>query len=544
MKTIHASIAARSAHPRRRGVALLLFALLVFVMLGVAALVADVGSASLAQAQMQSATDSAALEGVRLRDFHSLRPFSDRYRRQRVSELVQHSMDDDLHPTGGVDVTSGGSTMPDPNGLPALGPDGADALRTGAGPLYHVTGGIGDANASAQVSVPRGDEVQGADRYVDDPVLQPNRFNELYGDMLSGTAHVGIHTREPRDYDRIDFTRAANFGAAESWTSIGFLVRMRRSTRPNPLDHVPGVSSRGPGIPLLFGMGSTVHRTDFFNPRTEGLTTRSTSIAVGRPAIHVGPPPMALDGSPIPDRLGAPMRGSGWWHVTTSGSTVVRRHAAIAVDADFWIDAMERMQDTVTGLYVEPDGRLLVEQFPGHIREAGRLMLAQCVHGEDSTSCAGTVGTSIGEPADIDLSQPPYSLSHGELRAIIDAMPTMTGEAGPEARQYLPVYRCVNVDGTNKRVIAFAYGTLTPTGEGRVDITKGWVDLGSGQESPCVVAPDNASATLARSAPQLSTDDWQRIFDANLAFVYPLGNTSYRWQNVQLGALLAPALVR
>lgn len=546
MKTIHASNAARRAHPRRRGVALLLFALLVFVFLGVAALVVDVGSTSLAQDQMQSAVDTGAVEGLRLRDYYR-RPLADRWRRQRVSELVQQAMDDDLHPTGGIDPTIGGAIpFPDPYGPTQQAADGGDTLRMGAGPLYHVSDGIGDANASALASVPSSDAIPAQDRYVDDPVLQPNRGNERHGDMLSGTLHVGIHAREPNDYDRIDFTRATNFGANETYNSIGFLTRMRRSSRPNALDQQQGISSRGPAIPLLFGMGSTVHGTDFYNIRREGLTARATAVAVGRPAIHVGPPPLSADGTPILDRVISPMRGVGWWHVTTSGSLVVRRHVVVAIDSQFWIDSAPNIGDEITGLHVEPDGRIQHELAPGVLQDVGHLMLAPCVRDTETPSCAGSVGTSIGLPVAQDLSQPPYSLTPDEVRAYIDNAPTSEeGADGPTPlRRYFPVYSTITCDTTESLITGFVFGELRPSGSGTFRMTKGWVDADPGARTPCIVAPDNASATLARNAPQLTVDQWRAVFDANLAFVYPLGNTSYRWQNVQVGALLAPALAR
>lgn len=540
MRTLHGRFGAQRARASQRGVALFLFALLVFVFLGLAALTVDVGMASVSQAQMQAAVDTAALEGVRLRDFHETRPRSDLWRRPRVRELVQNVLDDDLHPTGGVNPSLG-VPFPDTVGLPPVPPDDADALRTGAGPLYHVRG-VGPDNAGALITIPDAAALPAADRYVDDPLLQLNLGNERYGDMLSGTLHVGIHAQEPNDYDRIDFTRAINFGVDESWLSIGFLVRMRRSDRPNSFDQVPGISSRGPAIPLMFGLGSTIHSGGTYNPRTEGITARATAIAVGRPALSVGPPPLALDGSPILDRTGLHnVRGLGWWHTIPSGSGAVRRHAVIAIEADFWRTGFEHMHDRLTGFEVTPQGHVQIEQYPGVVRDIGSLLVAPCVLGGELPSCAGSVGTSIGGSADIDLSQPPFSLTPAEVSQIMDHAPVTSGAF----QAYLAIYRVFDeADGPHRRVVGYAYGQLWPSGGGQFDLAKGWEDNEPGQISPCIVAPDNASATLSREAPTLTPAVWTEVLGANLDFAYPLGNTSYRWQNVAPGTLLAPALVR
>ena len=52
----------------RRGNVLVTYAMLFFALLGVAAVVIDLGTARLTQTLMQSATDTAAVEGLRYRD--------------------------------------------------------------------------------------------------------------------------------------------------------------------------------------------------------------------------------------------------------------------------------------------------------------------------------------------------------------------------------------------------------------------------------------------------------------------------------------------
>ncbi|MBK7876188.1 MAG: hypothetical protein IPJ77_10605 [Planctomycetes bacterium] len=231
----------------------MLFAVLVFALLGIAALTVDIGFATLSQAQMQTAADTAALEGVRLRDFHEYRPLSDRYRRARVSELVQDVNDDDLHPTGGVPAS--------PEGTLEQPADDADTLRLGAGPVIRLSGGIGSANASALIETPDFDSLTGTDAWVDDPRLEVNRRNVANGDMLSGTFQRFASHAEDESYAREDFTPALWVGTdqSESFRTLGFLVRMRRTTGENALDEVPLIATRGPSLPFLFGMGTSIH---------------------------------------------------------------------------------------------------------------------------------------------------------------------------------------------------------------------------------------------------------------------------------------------
>ena len=88
----------------RSGYALVLFVMIFFGLIGLAALVIDMGFARLAQRQMQTAVDSAALEGLRWRDYSANPPTgqsSDHYRRQQASSMAANVFDDDLNPTNG-----------------------------------------------------------------------------------------------------------------------------------------------------------------------------------------------------------------------------------------------------------------------------------------------------------------------------------------------------------------------------------------------------------------------------------------------------------
>jgi hypothetical protein len=60
---------------------------------------------------------------------------------------------------------------------------------------------------------------------------------------------------------------------------------------PGPED-VPGVSSAGPRLPFLFARGSFIHAdpASTYDPATDGIAVRSTTIATARRAVRVGRP--------------------------------------------------------------------------------------------------------------------------------------------------------------------------------------------------------------------------------------------------------------
>lgn len=224
---------------RRRdgGVVLVWFVLLSFAIFGLLSVVADVGVARLTQRQMQGAVDAAVVEG--LRPPESAQGPSPR---ARVQAQVAWVFDDDY------DVSQ-------------------DMMQFGAGPVVDLGPGVGSLNALQ--------EIQGGSVY--DPVLEENPSNTVFGDMVAGQFLPQVPGGEASDYVRQDFVPA---GAGEGGTA--FLLRMRRSHDPQGLDSVPGVSSRGPSIPLLFGRGALISGADpsaGYSPRHHGLTVRATAIA-------------------------------------------------------------------------------------------------------------------------------------------------------------------------------------------------------------------------------------------------------------------------
>jgi hypothetical protein len=290
----------RGKRPDRAGYALVLFLMMVFGLMGLAVLVIDLGFARLAQRQMQTAVDSAALEGLRWRDDPMLDPtLTDQARRQKASDMVANVFDDDLDPTNG------------------------DTGQFGAGPVVDFTGGVGPAElVASQTMSPGVPPVYKPKRADGTPGLELNLGDAQNGDMASGTYgsnpdyDVAHPADEDANYNRRDFRPSA--GTATSVPAPAFLVRMRRTPLWNvsgSLDDTPGVSSAGPPLPFLFGRGTSIHRQEgaAYSPRRDGITVRAAAIAavgsvtglsqtpceVGR-AKAAGPPYQGIDANNNP----------------------------------------------------------------------------------------------------------------------------------------------------------------------------------------------------------------------------------------------------
>lgn len=240
----------RTRLERRRGAVLVQFALLTFGILALAALVIDLGFVRQARLQMQSAADSAAMDGLRFRDDPppGIAPGTeDQSRREAASRIAQLIFDHDLDPAS------------------------ADPANCGAGPLVDFSDGIALAGttyrASELIAIPA--------TPVYDPVLRSNLANDPAGDMVSGSWLGGDDHTEGNDYSRADFTAGGN---------DAFLVRLRRTAES--FDPVSDASSGGPPIPLLFGRGSLMN----FDARAAGVPVRATAIAAARRANSIGRP--------------------------------------------------------------------------------------------------------------------------------------------------------------------------------------------------------------------------------------------------------------
>jgi hypothetical protein len=322
--------------PRRRhGTILVLFALLTFILLALAALVIDLGFMRTTQQRMQMAADAAALEGMRGRDLYLTDPgtwsptASDQNRRQVASQLVGNTFSDALNPG-----------QPQQN-------------NSGAGPVVQFTGGIplqGTNYGAAQSYGPPGAYQPGTPP---SPALQLNVADQPEGDMLAGTYTPGglnnLH-REGFDaanpFQRDDFSRVPQGAPANQ--ANAFLVRLRRSNDPPE----PGVSSTGPPLPYLFARGSLLGT----NAKAAGIVVRATGIATTANAVSVGQPvtqDAAGNALPTPLPGGTPFAlNFAAWQTTTlvpRGSSTT-----VSVQADGTL--------TLTGTNQTPVGYVIVSQ--------------------------------------------------------------------------------------------------------------------------------------------------------------------------------------
>lgn len=275
---------------RRAGNVLVVFAFMTFACLATAAIVIDVGYARLTQHQMQTAADSAALEGLRYRDFlpAAWRPngttpnlppalvaacgpqpsttfdptnpewqtWCDCARRYAASTTASLTFDDNLNPADG------------------------DTLQLGAGPVASVTQNIAGVDpelvAGGLITLPEGSPVY-------KPDLQSNLANAINGDLVSGQYGTNpafsptVTLDEDATYNRRDFVPDNPSGSVPQ---TGFLARLRRS--PEDFSAESGVASNGPNLPFLFGRGSMMARSSTnANDLTagSGMTVRATAIA-------------------------------------------------------------------------------------------------------------------------------------------------------------------------------------------------------------------------------------------------------------------------
>ena len=495
-----------SARRDRSGVALVLFALLVFGFMGIMAVAIDVAMASLTQAQMQNAVDTGAIEAVRMRDAEP-HVHSDMTRRLRASALVQMVFDDDLHPTSGVIGTIEPESL---GGLAPMAADDPDSLKLGAGPIWSLTPGPDASNV--------GEGYDDHPDVYDDPVLQTNPTNLPNGDMISGTYSWGAsHAENPDDYTRADFDPAPSVGF-DSTKPIGFLVRMRRTKVVGAPDQQPGVSSGGPPLPFLFGLGSTIREQDPpdpqhpYNPRTDGITVRAAAIACARPAMTIGPPP------DMPNRVGDPMQGLGFWYDSAGTPSVRMLAPPLALSQDFWANSLDLHADDKQ---LSESGGLL--SYNGQV--VGSFLVPNG-------------GSTVGVP----IQTGPAPLNVPSVKHYISVFPIYTS--------------VLNAFGAaTNRVAGFGYGRVwydSTTLEWTISKGLQNLDIHLVPTGYCAmyVAPDNASARPSPAAPTLSPVEWTNIFTAYNRFGYTTSDPDvlsahlFDWQYIREGTVLAPVLVR
>ena len=300
----HPTMNHRRSKESRRGYVLVFIAALLFAFFALAALVVDMGMVRLTQRQMQSASDSAALEGLRFRDgippymlvspwfqqiadptcgaapqsaydpsnpdwahyIASVNSNLDLLRRDLASQMVSNIFDDDLNPND--EDTRGG------NGQPG---------NWGAGAVVNLSGvGIGSdpsLAAGQQLSVPPPGQRTynpGQQNGVYPPLqinLVSGGSQQSYGDMVSGQYAYNTSYNGPYNGWSQETAKAANGGTPYQRRDFipnpapdqsgaadpAFLVRMRR-LNPNDfqpgIDSEDGVSTSGPPLPFLFARGS------------------------------------------------------------------------------------------------------------------------------------------------------------------------------------------------------------------------------------------------------------------------------------------------
>ena len=320
----------RSCRTPVRGAVLVQFAMLSWAIMGIMAVAIDLGMLRSVQSAMRTGTEAAALEGMRQRDSFDCPPlalpddcalFRDLRRRIAARRALAQVYDEDLDlATRNVYSRLGVGGFID-TGIDTTGellPDGLDEDLDAYNPSD--TGFI-----PFQLNV-------------DD--------NFAHGDMVAGDfAAVGGSTDslEGAAYDRPDFTELTPVQGARS---NSFLVRMRRGNDPFGLDRVDGVSSSGPAVPILFGLGAMISKAESsrYDPRTDGFTVRSTAIAGARPALAVG---VADLGGDYDGYLPFTNLGGGRW------STIV-------IDANRWTECVT-INDTPQVFTVTPDGAIQIE---------------------------------------------------------------------------------------------------------------------------------------------------------------------------------------
>ena len=249
----------------RRGSMLTLFAVLLFALLPLMAMIVHTGFVTLTRRQMQTAVNTASKEGLRIELSSAAPPGSSR---NDVSTLVNLVFDDDLDTTAD-----------------------SQAMTLGAGPVVNMTDGVAFSGSNFRASR----QLSGAGLGIYQPVLQVNSGDAAHGDMVLGQFEsAGVHT-EDSSYIRDDFIPE---GAPGHTNSDAFLVRMRRTDNVGGLDEIAGVSSRGTPIPYLFGRvpyGNADGGTSLLDQRERGTIVRAASIAQTPPVITVGVPSANVD---------------------------------------------------------------------------------------------------------------------------------------------------------------------------------------------------------------------------------------------------------
>ena len=314
----------RNPPSRRRqqaGYALVLVVLLLFGLMGLAALVIDVGFARLAQRQMQTAVDAAALEGLRFRDEIP----------EHIAEMIEDA-GGDAPPEGDRSDPAWreyarrwlASRMVNETFEDYIDPNTGEQIRYGAGPEIEFEGGFGPEELAAGQTVK-------LDRLgVWTPSLQLNSRNHHYGDVVAGKydydplqegVPAELPGRETQDYQVTGFEpKPEGTPPQELADAPSLLVRLRRTNNFLGWDEDDGVSSHGPTLPFMFARGALIGKVPDaqYSPREHGMTVRALAIADARPALSIGTTFKSTDPNvpDVPGALSIAVRASEWIAMT------------------------------------------------------------------------------------------------------------------------------------------------------------------------------------------------------------------------------------
>jgi hypothetical protein len=499
MRTLPAT-SDQGARPRtaesRPGNVLVFFAFIVFAAMAVGGLVIDLGSARLTQMQMQTAADSAALEGLRFRDdlpaawrpngttvpnlpavltsqvgpqpssaYDPTNPawqaWIDGARRFAASDIVAVTFDDDLNPANG------------------------DLQRFGAGSVASVTDTVGDPSlqAGGMITLPQ----NGPPVYK--PTLQSNATNEANGDLVAGAygwnqAYDSTAARadESSDYSRRDFAPNSPLGSVPQ---TGFLARLRRSSED--FGGAPGTASNGPTIPFLFGRGSTLSRSSTDGSLTveSGITVRATAIAAA---------------GTIPSRPQAgttPTTSIG--HVLSVGAVDatngIRGVAPFGLTATYWAS----LNNAGSGTH----GADLATVNPATGVITSNLVPPTGGNANPNATEAGIVGASFTQLKTI-----------GQVYVGVGSDSSLS--VAPTFYVYVPIYDTIGT--TARTIVGFGFAQWNYT-TGQLSLTAPWNAV---QNAPAErIAAENASASLVTSLPQSLLQSGQatiqQLFDENIS---------------------------
>jgi hypothetical protein len=497
----------------RGGYTLVFFALMTFVLLGFAALLIDLGFARLTHRQMQTAVDSAALEGLR---WQNDGPALGIDPRQQASNMVAEVFSSDLNPTD-----------PDP-------------MNFGAGPVVTFSGSSQGLVPGPTIVIPGvwpvppppGYPVYKPVQSNGTPGLELNNGNQTNGDLVTGvysgnSAYVsaagGTTTvDEDANYDRRDFSPTTSGTTA-------FLARMRRTDSGGivgSLDDTAGVSSSSSPLPWLFGWGTMmqVNSGTGTRPQWQGITVRGTAIAAAGMVTGLSQNPYTVGLAKTVGRSYVIAAGSG----TGAGGTIPGV-APFALSNSTWaaFSSTPSLTATLSVSFATSSVALL--------NSAGGTVGMALSTTPDTLNIVPNVAnvphvaaptTAIGEPLGLLVPDPNQSVGFDQSAFIQDAP---SGSVSIVA-EYVPIYADASIGGQSWTIIGFGclpasqwtYTAATSASQATLSITS----TNSGSSSPwpaAHIAGQNASGVIGLPLPAaLGQSGVITLFQAHSGLANPL----------------------